>query len=48
MWNKTGMRSEKNYMVYITANCVCELREKGWEEAIKNVERVTINYERKG
>ena len=26
MWNETGMRSEKNYMIYITANCVCEFR----------------------
>ena len=26
MWNETGMRTEKNYMIYITANCVCKLR----------------------
>ena len=28
MWNETGMRSEKNYMIFITANCVCELKRK--------------------
>ena len=47
MWNETGMRTEKNYMIYITANCVCKLR-RGAEAnhfRHKNCTRGTVTSE---
>ena len=47
MWNETGMRTEKNYMIYITANCVCKLR-RGRKLIIfchKNCTRGTVTSE---